>query len=231
MKSTFFQSFIFIAFVCSSVGAFAQNSWAWVAGNTVDTVADADTYNEYEQQFTGSTGSTMDFGVVVLENTVPANWDGMVCIYGKCLGIIPPVGDTATMLPLLSGDVGYVRLTINPFSNKDSALLRILVYDLNNPTDADTATWIVNQKTLSVESFIDQSLEIFPNPATEYVTLSGLKAERVTVVNVQGQEVYVSQTEQLDGLEINVQNWPKGVYIIQCEKSGNRWESARFIVK
>lgn len=61
---------------------------------------------------------------------------------------------------------------------------------------------------------------VYPNPATENVTISGIENGTVTIYNVNGQNVY---NNTLNGtLTVNVDAFEAGFYIIEVVENGNK---------
>lgn len=208
------KKLLLTAFLALTTLASAQDSWAWVSGNTIDTTVAANAYTELKIPMVITKGDSLEFGIAVLEKDMSSTWDGMVCVYGKCLGSIPAAGDSATMNPMSSADTGYVRLTINPFADKDSAYLSILVYDINNPSDADTAVWIVDQQNVGVDEAAQPELSLFPNPAIDQVTITGNDLQQIKVINALGQVIAQRNLFGTDQITLGTTSWPSGTYII-----------------
>lgn len=62
---------------------------------------------------------------------------------------------------------------------------------------------------------------LYPNPFTEYVNVKGLDGETIRVVNINGQTVYSTTSNETE-LRINTSSWLKGVYLVNLtSKSGN----------
>lgn len=61
----------------------------------------------------------------------------------------------------------------------------------------------------------DVPVQVFPNPANDVLTIKGEGIRRVTVINLKGQVMEVRNTEGMEEIQINVQNYSSGLYVLQ----------------
>jgi hypothetical protein len=209
---------LLLTVACSS-WSFAQSSFNWEASSQVDTTVEPNNYTELKLNLVNVSGSELELGIRVLYNALPSAWDGMVCVHGQCLGFIPPAGDSANMAPLDDQQTGYVRLTINPFNSNESGTLKILVYDKNNPSDRDTAIWVINQQLMSVLT-PQTDLMIYPNPVVDQLWLqssSGQPITSITVWNLLGQQlIHQTQDVATDRIQLDLSALEPGQYVVQA---------------
>jgi hypothetical protein len=148
--------------------------------------------------------------------------DGMVCVEGLCMGSIPAVGGTAQMSTVADGMKGYVRLTANPMGGSEQIILRIRIYDINNPTDADTATWVVNSINyagVDELSATQNLINVFPNPTqNSFAVNTTISVDKVEVLGLDG-KLLLSQVYTENEL-INIQDLPTSVYLVKVYKEG-----------
>jgi hypothetical protein len=162
-------------------------------------------------------GDTLELGIEVVKNTIDETWDGMICLQGLCLGEIRPEGFTAQMTPI-SGDLnGYTKLTVYPAGGTQSGELRIRVYNLNNPTDGDTCTWIVNSVPgvgLNESSLVD--ITMFPNPAQHTLNIqSMLSFDKVEIIDLLG-KIVLSQTCKSNSMnQFDISTLNRGNYLVR----------------
>ncbi len=81
---------------------------------------------------------------------------------------------------------------------------------------------------------LNKGLKIFPNPVTNYLTLSveGYDIKELSVYNASGQFLLNQQVNKLDDeTRLNVSNWDQGVYLIQIKDSKGALRTKRFIKK
>jgi hypothetical protein len=204
---------IVLSFTASTI---AQLSYDWTLNDSIVTDIDADSYTELKIEQTNISGNDLDLGIEIVYNDIPSSWDGMVCIEGICLGTIPVVGTTAQMSPIADNAFGYVRLTANPMGGLEQITLRVKVYDLNNPADADTATWVINSvSTAGISELNEEStrVSVFPNPTSTYFSIaSDLTIDKIELISLDGKIMY-SQPYTKNST-INIEDLPTALYFV-----------------
>lgn len=216
-----------ILFVCLGFSAMSQ-TFQWDTNDTIEVNLTPNTTAQYPTYQSAIGNDTVTLAIEVIHNDIPATWDGMLCIYGLCLGTIPQVGTQATMDPIFGSTQGMVRLTVNPYNGTEVAKLQVYVYDVNYPNDGDTATFLLNT-TLGMDEHDAASFAIAPNPASDIVSISAEQQfDGVTILNAEGKVVKTLEVSGTNA-EINVADLTPGVYIVQL--SGSESIAQRRLVK
>ena len=157
---------------------------------------------------------TVTLAIEIIYNDIPQSWDGMVCIFGTCMGSIPVVGTQATMQPIYGSNQGMIRLTVNPFNGTESAKLQVMVWDVEFPNETDTATFILN-RTLNTPELLASNVQIAPNPVSDILSIdTDYDLNNAQIINSVGQVVRsteISASQQT----INVAELPEGIYTIR----------------
>ena len=197
-KSIVVKKIIALITVGVSFGVFAQSTFSWEKG--IDTMTDTIVGTEYvelKMYQINESGDTLNLGIEVVEREIPAGWDGMVCLYGKCLGSVPDTGFTETMNPLEGDEKGYVRWTVSGRDTEGNGKLRIRVYDLDNESYSDTATWVVTSimdttsQTSSLNELENNPINVYPNPSVGIINWnSDAEVDQIKVYNLIGEEVH-----------------------------------------
>ena len=65
-----------------------------------------------------------------------------------------------------------------------------------------------------------QSIEVYPNPVKDILTIKGEGIRRVTVINMVGQVMEDRETEGMDGIQIHVQGYSSGLYVLRLMTEG-----------
>ena len=65
-----------------------------------------------------------------------------------------------------------------------------------------------------------KSIEAYPNPANNILTIKGEGIRRVTVINMKGQVMEVRDTEGMEEIQIIVQGYSSGFYVLQLMTEG-----------
>jgi hypothetical protein len=222
MKTLLLAACTFIA------GAAMSQTFTWETTNTVETNLDQNQTVQYPLYLNAVGNDTVTLGIEVIYNDVPQSWDGMVCIYGQCLGNISPVGTQATMQPIYGSTQGMVRLTVNPFNGTEVATLQIYVYDVNFPNDGDTATWLLNT-TVSTPELMAAKVSITPNPVQDAFTINSYyDLNQADIIDATGRIVRSVSLSNVQN-KVNVADLPKGVYTARL--SGNAGSIDKRFVK
>ncbi len=197
---------------CTLIGSAAiAQTFTWETTNTVETNLAQNQTIQYPLYLNAVGNDSVTLAIEVIYNDVPQSWDGMVCIYGQCLGSISPVGTQATMLPIYGATQGMVRLTVNPFNGNEVATLQVYVYDVNFPNDGDTATWMLNT-TLNTPELMASEISIAPNPVQDQFTIdSDYELNQAQIMDATGRIVRAVELTNAQQT-INVADLPKGVY-------------------
>ncbi|MDG1147491.1 MAG: T9SS type A sorting domain-containing protein [Crocinitomicaceae bacterium] len=196
---------------------FAQLSFSWDPNDTIVQNVDSDMYTELDIHQINLTGDTLELGIEVVYNDIPATWDGMICIQGLCLGAIQPVGFTAQMSPIYDTMYGYTKLTVFPQGGLESCKLRIRVYDVNSPSESDTCTWILNSvSTNDINEISSGELTVFPNPASGLFKItSKTPFNEVWITDLQGRKVKHIALDSTSEIAIPTGNLLSGEYFVE----------------
>jgi|GEM_PF-2855403 len=61
-----------------------------------------------------------------------------------------------------------------------------------------------------------KSLQISPNPATDYININGIEAgENITIYSLTGQILYTNQITNQESLRISIKDWKTGLYFVK----------------
>ena len=197
-----------------------------VAAQSIFTFSPTDTViqdipdNSYTQIYIyeeNQTGDSLTLGVEIVSNQMPTSWDGMVCIYGTCLVTFPPVGFTGEMAPIHDTINGYVRVTANPMGSTESGSISVRVYDMDNPSDADTCTFILNPNSgTSIGEAETATVSAFPNPTTNVVSFtSDENFNHLRIMDSRGRVVLNELFRSTTTKSFLVGQLPSGMYMAE----------------
>jgi hypothetical protein len=207
-----------------SISIFSSGqSFTWYPNDSTVTDLSPSLETQMKLNQINQTGDTLNLGIEVVYNDIPGSWDGMVCLYGICLGHIPVVGFTWNQSPIFGLDSGYVRLTANPMGGTEPCMLRIRVHNLEAPFESDTATWILNSSYLTAEDYLknENSFSVFPNPANKLISInSKLEFNEIRFFDLKGKQIKTVSFTSTNKYQIDVNEFPKGTYIINTYNSG-----------
>lgn len=201
-----------IALLSLIVGSASAQTFQWITNDSVVENLDLNTTVQFPMYQTAIGTDTVTLGVEVIYNDIPATWDGMLCIYGTCLGTIPVVGTVAQMDQIYDSIEGMVRITINPMNGTEVAKFQAYVYDIDYPNDGDTATWIFNTTLGVMQMDYSEQIELYPNPVSSVLHVDApFNTSGISVYSIAGDLLITESTTN----EINVEALPAGAYIIQ----------------
>ncbi|MGC6434494.1 MAG: T9SS type A sorting domain-containing protein [Crocinitomicaceae bacterium] len=208
----------------------AQNSFTWVTNDTIVFTLVGDDYAVLKMEQSNDLEDTLFLGIEVIENSIPDLWDGMLCIYGKCLASFPVAGTFETMWPILANEKGYVRLTLSGQKSQLDGRYRVRVYDLNNEQNSDTATWVLNSviDTLNSVSDFEDNLSIYPNPSKGMIFIdNSSNMESVEIFDLLGRRNKYFPNLNSTSLTTSLD---KGMYFISIELESGIVISRRIVV-
>lgn len=203
----------------------SSQTFSWTTNDTVQENLAFNTTVQFPMYMVAIGTDTVTLGIEVIYNDLPLYWDGMLCIYGTCLGTIPVVGTTAEMSPISGTTEGMVRLTVNPIGGSEVAKLQVYVFDVNFPNDGDTATFLLNNSlSINEMNILESELKLFPNPTNKNLTInSPTELEQVLIYTTSGLLVASYGMSNIMNSIIDVSKMSSGIYMISIEdKKGNR---------
>jgi len=78
---------------------------------------------------------------------------------------------------------------------------------------------------------VDQNIEIYPNPASDYLTLDGIAANStVRILNLAGQTVFESNSE-VSQMRVDVQHFATGLYILNVQDQNKVSTSQKLLIQ
>jgi hypothetical protein len=198
--------------------SFSQ-SFTWVDGKTIETDIVANTTVQLKIEQLAIPGDSVTLGIEVVERQIPNSWDGMLCVHGLCYGTIREVGFTGEMTQIKDDTRGYARLTVNPMNTLTQGLYKVRVFDVDNPSDGDTAVWILNAVTGIEDNYLD-AISMYPNPVTNNLSIdSDGTINTISVLNLNGQLMQEINKVNSGVNTIDVSDLPRGMYLVRLTNS------------
>lgn len=147
-------------------------------------------------------------------------YDYVYSMYGTGLKVVQDLEDFS------AGDEEDGEYALNPATNY---VIWAFPYNgdciLGTPASATFTTAAGGLTTLNATN-----VSVYPNPASDYVTVSSLqKVNNVEIVNTLGQVVYSDNTAA-NGYNINVKNFERGTYFVKVRTNG-KVSTSKIIVK
>jgi len=230
MKKT--QIIFIICLALLSRVSFSQTFTAVVP----DTIK-SDTLNSdiiFEVTITNISNSSLPVYMVRETNMLPENWTSSLC-FDKCFApFLDSVATTSTYssTPLISGEQRIMSLHIYPAVNLGTANVKLVIGNLNNPSECRTINFTANASITSIHDITAPAgfclLQNYPNPfnPSTLINYSVAKAGQVTLklYNIIGKEVASLVNEYKEPgnyyYELNGKDLTSGVYLYKFN-SGN----------
>jgi hypothetical protein len=184
---------------------------------TVNASVRIDTPSVHEVLIINHLATPIEIGWNLISNTLPGGWDYLFLYNGSCC---PASGMNPNgVLDTLPGNgQGFLRLQLDPLYVPGIGTLKLWVYETNNPSVGDTVTYIINASSLSLENVVEPNWEIYPNPATDYINVSGIsdKGTVIQLLNSSGQLIRQANARE----QLYVGDLGKGIYFIRVNENG-----------
>jgi hypothetical protein len=87
----------------------------------------------------------------------------------------------------------------------------------------------VNISTAGIEPGENASIKVYPNPAKDMFTISGLNYDsKITLFSIEGKKVLETETSEKN-VELRIDNSPSGTYLLQIEQNGQLYRQKLII--
>lgn len=104
-------------------------------------------------------------------------------------------------------------------------------YKVTAEDGVTTQDWVVSVSVeTGVETVSFMNVQMYPNPATDYVTIENAEGATVVVYNILGSVVSTSVSNN-SNYQLNLTNLPKGSYIVRVQKGAQQITKKLTIVK
>lgn len=216
---------LFALLIGTSLHAFGQislqgNDTIYVSGpsSEFELVAYANVLNLSE--------NPVDLRWVRLSNVLSPGWTSTICDVNFCY---PDNTDSAnfTMGGSMTGNLD-AHFYLN--GNTGEGTMRVRVFDVNNPSNALTITYIASATGLRASNLLKNSLKVYPVPAQDFLTVEVTQPKRgatAEIYNMIGKRVQYFSLKT-GKTQVNVGQLPKGQYILRVY-NGNDVITKNFI--
>ena len=157
----------------------------------------------------------------IIVDDAPEGWRFSVCDQNTCYFTTNTTNvDLRDRIPyapviMLPNDTSKLELNVFPIGQGGSANVRINLYNLANPNALlNTAYYFVNIDGIMPVTETDKSkLRIYPNPVTEYMTITrNTFVRQLWVSNILGKRVRTFDTSY--GNKYDISDLPDGIYLV-----------------
>ena len=203
---------------------------------TMHTDLVTDTYAYPEMSFVTSPLGAIQYEWELIGNDIPTGWSYSLCDYNLCYAGIPATGTMAAIdaTEAANGTKGYFKLTVSAWQIAGTATVDIYVYDINDYNVGDTVTFtFTHVSSVGVGENVLADLTIYPNPATDAVTIGNISPEitQLQVMNVVGEVVKNISLTGKNTETLDVSDYPAGIYFVSYANSEGTTRTEKLVIK
>ncbi|MEO8149906.1 MAG: T9SS type A sorting domain-containing protein [Bacteroidia bacterium] len=215
----------------SSLIATAQ-TYTISPSSTVNETALCNQFNAFYIYQNNVSVNTLNLGWTFISNNLPSGWGIQFCDNFNCYSW-PNIPATGTMTPVVAGGQASTSLDVTA-ATAGSGTFIVYVYDIANPTNGDTLTYIVTSDcpTGIADQSQDNSLSVFPNPVIDYLNITSDKSssiEHLFIYNSFGQQLYEKTISGSEFKKIDVSHYSPGLYMLVIKDENGKQTSKSFV--
>lgn len=171
--------------------------------------------------------SDVTFKWKTVDNTLSPEWSMSLCDFPNCFFEIP---DSASMWPITNaqfalGTRGFFTLLVDTDDSARVGSLSIYVYDSTDVSIGDTIRWDVStyavedstDTTTNVAPIVAESIDVFPNPTEQYLTVKAGMIQSITLFDLLGSQVMKSEQIMSSKHRVDLAEYPSGIYMMQVK--------------
>jgi hypothetical protein len=221
--------FLAITIIATSINVNAQSFT--VTSDTIEGNFDVSQYPSDYNYVVNTSGADMAMSFDLLTNTLPdAGWTVTLCTHQFCM---PSVPTTASFGTLADGGQGYFNVHVGFNNTPGDGEISFRIYETSNPSNADTIVFLYHgTSSLGIGNIQNGvSINLYPNPTNDFITVSGLDFNTNSVINIYGLDgsLISSNIASSSSEVINVNDFQNGVYFMEVRKSGKLLYRSKFI--
>lgn len=217
-----------VVFITATSFVFGQN-YTIAPNDTIKMNGGMEDLATLSIQQVNTTSKSLNLRWEKLSETVPSNWEASVCDNKMCYTTLE---DSGTMNPVLPDEYGLILLHITPHVNYGTAVIRYIVWDIENLALKDTLTYIlVVNETSEIRIDSNSGIQIFPNPVQNFVYIqSNLQSRFQFFINDKIGKVIYSGVSDKNSIFISTENFPNGLYSVSIRENNLIISSKKIIV-
>lgn len=217
------------SFILLCIFSLNAQTFSWTPNDTMIATLSGEP-EQFKMEQVNLKDTVINLAIEVVKNEIPSSYDGMLCVYGYCLGEIVDSGYVQEQAHVQAGENGYVRLTIVPSNDAGTFTYRVRVYDVDSPQYSDTATWILTRPVVedttdttesnSIKKINQIKLALYPNPSDDFLFLEFDQPQLdVEILDISGKVIYANRI--VSGMPIDIESFNQGTYfLILRDKKG-----------
>lgn len=150
-------------------------------------------------------------------NDIPSNWTSAVCDINQCFGV--SVSTAEFILP--PNSVEAMSYHFYPASNSGTGTMIVRLERKSNPSIYLDIVIYCQSYGLSVKDISNHQLNVFPNPATDFISIGSesIKEGTFEITNLLGEKL-ISNSYAI-AQKIDISTLPKGIYFITIQNENS----------
>ena len=185
---------------------------------TFQGVAELEAYNIFQVYLHNDTNEDINLSWRIVENTFPEEWGITLCDNVNCYGILP---DNADLDPIAAADSAIMKIDVNPELVEGNGILRFFINETGAPTPYKELVFEITTGTTDTKDLFNGAVQIFPNPASEWVKVDNQLGFplNVQLADYQGRLLRQAYVPSNDIADWQVSDLPKGTYFLRLEST------------
>ena len=234
-------NFALLSFLFISQFSFSQNnSFSFVESKVQNISPSCNGFEEYKVHIVNMKSDSLLLAWTAYSNNLDSCWEFQYSVYDNYNCYLGIPASTNYFTKIGSGDTTYIKFGnsgMNTYSGNPVG--RILIWDSDSLSNIDTITYNVtidcgSQQCLSILGLLEtgtssNSFSIYPNPATEFLTLNlkSINANSFSILDITGREIIsFPVTEQK--INLNVRWLEQGNYFLVLKNKNSIISASRF---
>jgi hypothetical protein len=167
----------------------------------------------------------------VIEKTTTGNigTNGETSFKHVMMKMVPNASGTAITTTAGTPINGQISASLAGTFIEDMTDLEVVVFIQNNVTKQVMQSKTAQVGLLSNDSYVKNKINIFPNPANDFIKLSNIDQANIVITDITG-KVVLNQVNVSEDASINISNLTSGVYFVSVNTE-NIQETIKFIKK
>lgn len=202
----------FVSFFGSSQGYFhSPNDTLWAS-----TTLDQQVTMNITQVHT--TNDTLQFIWQKVNVDLPFGWEATICDNSSCnLALI----DGDTTLPVLPGDDGLLLIHCTPHTTAGIGIIQYSMYEMHQPSQIDTLTWIIDANELGISENIDELGSFYEENNSLVWRGKELLNPAINIISIDGKTIKLDT--EISSNEYSLSFLKSGFYWVILEIEGKKY--------
>ena len=172
---------------------------------------------------------TLHAAVIEKVTTSNVSSNGETSFKHVMMKMIPNASGTSISTSAGTSITGQISVSLATTFIEDMNDLEVILFIQDNNTKQVMQSKTAQVGLLSNDGFVSNKINIFPNPANDFIQLSNIDQANITITDMTG-KVVLNQVNVSEDASINISNLTSGVYFVSVNAE-NIQETIKFIKK